>query len=70
MYQDELRQATRVLKAKERINYNTIASEVLNMNINSFYNWLSGYTRLTTKRYSDLKDFISNYIIEEGEYYE
>jgi transposase-like protein len=58
--QDELRKLTRVAKAcSEDITYKDLA-ESIDININSFYNWLNGYYELSREKARYLEDIVIN----------
>ena len=54
-----LREQVKKLKWKEDINYKTIAEDLLDMNYNSFINFLHGYKDLGEERCNILKEYIS-----------
>lgn len=58
--QNYLREQVKRLKWQEDIDYKTIAEELLDMNYNSFINFLHGYKRLGTERTKVLKEYIEN----------
>ena len=55
--QEYLRKQTKMLKALQDITYTEIA-EYLEMNKNSFYNWLNGYYNLSTEKENRLKEIL------------
>lgn len=57
--QDILRMAVKVYKAKNDTNYKAIANE-LNMNKNSFYNWLRGCYDLSEEKVCVLQAILNN----------
>lgn len=59
--QEELRKACKIFKAlcDDIFTYKDLA-EVINININSFYNWLNGYYQLSYGKAKELKNFIYN----------
>lgn len=57
--QEYLREEVRKLKWEEDISYKTIAEDLLEMNYNSFINWLRGYKNLSRKKVEQLKDYIN-----------
>lgn len=57
--QEYLREQVRKLKWQENISYKEIAEELLNMNYNSFMNYLHGYKNLGSTRVKILKDYIN-----------
>lgn len=63
--QDDLREKTRILKATKKINYKEIARDLLKMNKNSLYNWLSGSCVLSETKQQLLNDYINNILNEE-----
>ena len=58
--QEYLREQVKRLKWQEGISYKTIAEELLDMNYNSFVNFVNGYKELGYKRSRILSDFIQN----------
>ena len=56
--QNYMRAEVRRIKWEEDISYKTIAEDLLNMNYNSFINWLHNYKDLSIKKILILKDFI------------
>lgn len=59
--QEKLREQVKILKATngDIYKYKDIA-EMLDMNINSFYNWLNGYYNLGTDKERKLQDFLND----------
>lgn len=56
--QEELRKKVKMLKALQDISYLEIA-EYLEINKNSFYNWLKGYYNLSADNTNRLIDIIN-----------
>ena len=56
--QDILRKQTKMLKALQNITYTEIA-EHLEINRNSFYNWLNGYYNLSADKEKRLIEIIT-----------
>lgn len=56
--QDNLRKQTKMLKALQNITYTEIA-EHLEINRNSFYNWLNGYYNLSADKEKRLLEIIT-----------
>ena len=56
--QDNLRKQTKMLKALQNITYTEIA-EYLEINRNSFYNWLNGYYNLSADKEKRLLEIIT-----------
>lgn len=56
--QENLRKEIKILKALQNISYAEI-SEYLEINKNSFYNWLKGYYNLSTEKEKRLIEIIS-----------
>ena len=61
--QDNLRKKVKVLKALQNVTYTEIAED-LEINRNSFYNWLSGQYELSKSKENRLIEII-NLISEE-----
>lgn len=57
--QDELRCAVRKLKWQDGISYKEIATELLDMNVNAFYNFVNGQCDLGYKRVRLLTSYLS-----------
>lgn len=55
--QDKLRNEVKILKALQNITYTEIA-EHLEINRNSFYNWLKGYYNLSFEKEKRLQEII------------
>lgn len=55
--QDNLRKRVKVLKALQNITYTEIAED-LEINRNSFYNWLNGYYDLSKEKQNRLTEII------------
>lgn len=58
--QDYLRKRVKRIKWQEDISYKTIAEDLLDMNYNSFINWLRGYCNLGSNRVKILYDYLEN----------
>ena len=58
--QNYLREQVKRVKWEKDISYRTIAEELLEMNYNSFINWLHGYSNLGTNRARKLYSFIED----------
>lgn len=59
--QEKLREQVKIIKAMYGDEYKYIDfAEYLEMNINSFYNWLNGYYNLGTEREQKLKDIVND----------
>lgn len=56
--QDNLRKKTKMLKALQNITYTELA-EHLEINRNSFYNWLNGYYNLSADKEKRLLEIIT-----------
>ena len=56
--QDNLRKQVKMLKAFQNITYTEIA-EHLEINRNSFYNWLNGYYNLSTEKEQRLIEILN-----------
>lgn len=56
--QENLRKQTKMLKALQNITYTEIA-EHLEINRNSFYNWLNGYYNLSADKEKRLLEIIT-----------
>ena len=56
---DDLRKAVRVYKVENKKSYKEIAEE-LNINKNSFYNWLNGYYDLSEEKVLVLRTILNN----------
>lgn len=54
---NELRKEVRALKAFQSVRYKELA-ELLEIRIDSFYNWLSGYYNLGEQKQRRLKEII------------
>lgn len=59
MNNEELRKKVKELKAFQDISYKTL-SEQLEMNRNSFYNWVKGYYNLGDEKQKKLTEIIEN----------
>lgn len=57
--QEILREQVKRLKWQEDITYKMIAEDLLDMNYNSFINWLHNYTNLGYEKTQKLKDYIN-----------
>ena len=57
--QQFLRDQVRMLKWSEGISFKMIAEDLLEMNYNSFINWLHGYCNLGEIKMNKLKEFIN-----------
>ena len=59
--QDVLRQEARVAKAKnhEDFSYSDFA-DIINITVDSFYNWLNGQYNLSSKKAKELHSFLSD----------
>lgn len=68
MNQDVLRKKVKLLKAIQNISYKEI-SEYLEINANSFYNYLKGQYDLSDEKASLLFTIISNLQESSDEYY-
>lgn len=60
--QNYLREQVKRIKWQENISYKTIAEDLLEMNYNSFINFLHGYKDLGYERVKILKSFINDMI--------
>lgn len=60
--QNYLREQVKRLKWKEGISYKTIAEDLLDMNYNSFINFVNGYKDLGYERTIILKGYIADMI--------
>lgn len=58
--QEYLREMVKEAKWKENISFKTIAEELLDMNYNSFINFVDGYKNLGKEREKILEDFLVN----------
>lgn len=61
--QEKLREQVKIAKALYGKDFNFTykdIAEMLNMNINSFYNWLSGYYDLGKTKENELKAFLND----------
>lgn len=59
--QEKLREQIKIIKAMYGDEYKYIDfAEYLEMNINSFYNWLNGYYNLGAEREQKLKDIVND----------
>ena len=62
MYQQWLRRQTKIAKAcNEDILYKDFA-DYLEINVNSFYNWLNGYYQLSTDKAKKLEEIVIDLI--------
>lgn len=60
--QNKLRQDVRIAKAlNEDWSYKKM-SDVIDISVNAFYNWLNGAYELSEKKERQLKDLVSNLI--------
>lgn len=60
--QEFLRNNVKKLKWQDDIDYKEIAVDLLNMNVNAFYNFVKGYKELGAERSKLLYDYIVNII--------
>lgn len=58
--QEKLRRRVKVIKALNDDIYYKDFAEYLDMDINSFYNWLHNYYRLGESKYKKLKNLIDD----------
>lgn len=59
--QEKLREQVKIVKAMYGDIYRYIdIADFLEMNINSFYNWLSGYYELGRKKEKQLQDLLND----------
>lgn len=56
--QENLRKKVKLLKALQNVSYREIAGYI-DINRNSFYNWLKGYYNLSPEKQKQLADVLS-----------